>query len=239
MTCPINYSKCLHSRVANLSAASLTRPFLEGVVPSEWKCATVVPIPKVNPPPSMDKLQPVSLTPALAKVAETFINSWIMEDMKPNLDPRQFGNRKARSTTHYLVLLVQLAFQALEDGLGDDFLATGYIKAFDRVDITVAIHKLLQMGVRRELLLLVGDFLSGRRQRTRVNGITSNWFEVTLGVPQGTKLGPVIFLAMVNSVAEHHGDRCKWWLSTNPLFQQIPNFNASCWPSGTMPVKIT
>ena len=60
------------------------------------------------------------------------------------------------------------------------------------------------------LLPWVGDFLSGRRQRTRVNGTTSNWFEVTCGVPQGTKLGPVIFLAMVNSVAEHHGDRCKF-----------------------------
>ena len=116
------------------------------------------------------------ITPALAKVAETFISNWIMEDMKPNLYPRQFGNRKARSTTHYLVLLVQLAFQALEDGLGADFL-----KAFDRVDITVALHKLLQMGVRHELLPWVGDFLSGRRQRTRVNGTTSNWFEVTWG----------------------------------------------------------
>ena len=56
----------------------------------------------------------------------------------------------------------------------------------------------------------MGDFLAGRRQRTRVNGTTSTWFEVTCGVPQGSKLGPVIFLAMVNSVAEHHGDRCKY-----------------------------
>ena len=91
-----------------------------------------------------------------------------------------------------------------------DFLAIDYSKAFDRVDITVALHKLLQMGVRHELLPWVGDFLSGHRQRTRVNGTTSNWFEVTCGVPQGTTLGPVIFLAMVNSVAEHHGDRCKF-----------------------------
>ena len=82
-----------------------------------------------------------------------------MEDMKSNLNPRQFGNRKARSTTHYLVLLVQLAFQALEDGLGADFLATDYSKAFDRADITVVLRRLLLMGVRRELAAMSGRLL--------------------------------------------------------------------------------
>ena len=85
-----------------------------------------------------------------------------------------------------------------------------YSKAFDRVDTSVTAHKLLQMGVCRELLPWVGDFLTGRKQHVRVNGATPDWFEVMVGEPQGTKLGPVIFLAMVNSVAEHHGDRCKF-----------------------------
>ena len=155
----------------------------------------------------MDKLRPVSLTPTLAKVAEGLVGRWMMEDMNPNLDQKQFGNRKHRFTSHYLVQLVQYAYHALEDGQSADLLAIDYSKAFDRVDINVALKKLIQMNVRPQLLPWIGNFLSGRRHCVRANGTTSTWFETTCGVPQGTKLGPVVFLAMVNDVVQAHADR--------------------------------
>ena len=105
---------------------------------------------------------------------------------------------------------MQHAFQALEDGYCADLLAIDYSKAFDRVDITVALHKLIQMEVRRELLPWIGDFLRDRKQMVKVNGTTSEWSQVTCGVPQGTKVGPVVFLAMVNNVLENHKDRWKF-----------------------------
>jgi hypothetical protein len=182
----------------------------EGVVPTQWKKAIVVPIPKVIPTPSMDKLRPVSLTPTLAKVAETFVTNWVMQDLSQQLDPRPYGNRKARSTSHYLVQLVQYAHQALEDGCNVNLLAIDYSKAFDRVDITIALQKLLHMGVRRELLPWLSDFLSNRQQCVRVDGVTSDWRSVTCGVPQGTKVGPVVFLAMVNGVTGDTPDRFKF-----------------------------
>lgn len=74
----------------------------------------------------------------------------------------------------------------------------------------MAPQKLLHMGVRRELLPWVGNFLSDRKQSVRANGATSDWFAVTCGVPQGTKLGPVVFLAMVNGVADEHPDCWKF-----------------------------
>ena len=123
----------------------------DGVVSLEWEQATVVPVPKVTPTPSMDKLRPVSLTSTLAKVAESFITRWMMGDMESSLDHSQFGNRKGRSTNHYLVQLVQYPHQALQDGQSADFLAIDYSKAFDRVDKTVALNKLLNMNVRREI----------------------------------------------------------------------------------------
>ena len=119
---PDNLLKVFAFEISEPVCSIIGASLYEGVMPSEWKRATVVPVPKINPPPSMDKLRPASLTPALAKVAETFISIWIMEDMKPNLDSRQFGNCKARSKSHYLVLLVHLAFQALKDSPGADFL---------------------------------------------------------------------------------------------------------------------
>ena len=174
----------------------------EGVVSLEWEQATVVPVPKVTPTPSMDKLRPVSLTSTLAKVAESFITRWMMGDMESSLDHSQFGNLKGRSTNHYLVQLVQYPHQALQDGQSADFLAIDYSKAFDRVDKTLALNKLLNMNVRRDILPRIGSYLSGRKQRVRVNGATSDWYDVACGVPQGTKVGPVVFLVMVNSVAE-------------------------------------
>ena len=101
----------LPNQVLKRFAFEISEPFCdimnvslrEGVVPVEWKQATVVPVPKVTPTPSMDKLRPVSLTPTLAKVAESFITRWMMADMESSLDHSQFGNRKGRSTNHYLV----------------------------------------------------------------------------------------------------------------------------------------
>ena len=106
--------------------------------------------------------------------------------------------------------LVQYAHQALQDGQSADFLAIDYIKAFDRVNITVALNKLLDMNVRRVISPWIGSFLSGRKQRVRVNGATSDWYDVTCGVPQGTKVGPVVFVAMVNTVAELQPNRWKF-----------------------------
>ena len=172
----------LPNQVLKRFAFEISEPFCdimnaslrEGVVPVEWKQATVVPVPKVTPTASMDKLRPVSLTPTLAKVAESFITRWMMVDMESSLDHSQFGNRKGRSTNHYLVQLVQYAHQALQDGQSADFLAIDYSKAFDRVDITLALNKLLNMNVRKEILPWIGSFLSGRKQRVKVNGATSD-----------------------------------------------------------------
>ena len=155
--------------------------------------------------------------------------------MESSLDHSQFGNRKGRSTNHYLVQLVQYAHQALQDGRSADFLAIDYSKAFDRVDITVALNKLLNMNVRKEILPWIGSFLSGRKQRVKVNGATSDWYDVTCGVPQGTKVGPVVFLAMVNNVAEFQPNRWKFvdditvasrskhTANNNPALQQAMN----------------
>ena len=136
--------------------------------------------------------------------------------------------------------LVQYAHQVLQDGQSADFLAIDYSKAFDRDDITVALNKLLVMNVRREILPWIGSFLSGRKQRVRVNGATSDWYDVTCEVPQGTKVGRVVFLAMVNNVAELQPNRWKFvdditvasrrkpTANNNPALLSIPSIMRYC-----------
>ena len=124
-----------------------------------------------------------------------------MEDMEQSLDPSQFGNRNGRSTSHYLVNLVQFVLGEAEQGRHTNLLTIDYSKAFDKVDTNIAIQKLLQMHVRPELLPWISDFLSNRQLCVRLGKTTSQWSAITCGVPQGTKVGPVVFLAMVNDVA--------------------------------------
>ena len=137
----------------------------EGTVPRQWKEAIVIPIPKVIPTPSPDKLRPVSLIASLAKLAESLVSGWILTDISPQPDSRQYGTLKGRSTSHYLVQLVQFLHQALEDGCSTPAACRGlYSKTFDRVDNTIALHKLTNLGVRREILPWISNFLSNRRQ---------------------------------------------------------------------------
>ena len=128
----------------------------------------------------------------------------------PSLDTMQFGSRKGRSTTHYLADLVQFVLSEVELGRYVNLLMIDYSKAFDKVDITVALEKLLSMNLRPALLNWVGSFLSERQQCVKIRTTLSAWTPTSCGVPQGTKVGPVVFLAMVNQVASSAPKRWKY-----------------------------
>ena len=115
----------------------------------------------------------------------------------------QFGNRKGRSTVHYLVYLIQYILDEAGRGNLVNLLTMDYSKTFDRIDTTVAIDRLHQTKVRPHVLQRVEDFLAGREQRVRLSPVNVHvvWYHLW-GIPQGTRVGPVVFLAMVNPVAE-------------------------------------
>ena len=179
----------------------LNLSFATGKLPSQWKKAVVIPVPKTNPP-TIQKLRPISLTDYFAKVAEKFAVRWILQDIQTNLDPQQFGNRRGVSTTHYLANVVDtLAQTADKPNTMSTLVATDYSKAFDRVNHTLLITKLLDLGTRPSVIPWICDFLCERQQSVRYNSVLSDWCTTTAGVPQGTRLGPVAFLAIINDAA--------------------------------------
>ena len=89
----------------------LNTSFREGIVPSQWKEANVIPIPK-SQPPTANQLRPISLTPQLSEIAEAFVATWVKRDITPNLDPAQFGSRPGRSATHALVSILHTLYKA-------------------------------------------------------------------------------------------------------------------------------
>ena len=74
-------------------------------------------------------------------------------------------------------------------------------KAFDRVDHNIVINKFIKLGVRTSLIPWIASFLSNRLQAVRYNGVLSTWETLQAGVPQGTKIGPISFLVMINDFA--------------------------------------
>ncbi|KAI8497692.1 hypothetical protein Bbelb_243440 [Branchiostoma belcheri] len=168
--------------------------------------ADVVPVPKEKPP-RLDKLRPISLTPIFAKVCEGFVTEWCLSDILPAIDHRQYGSLKGRSTTHYLTsLLHHLACTTDKPGYCNTLVLTDFTRALNRVHHTTTVKKLLDLGVRHSvgLLIPVGP-------PTKYRGELSDPEKLTCGVPQGTKLGPLVFLTLINDASPESEDSAESW----------------------------
>ncbi|KAI8510950.1 hypothetical protein Bbelb_118660 [Branchiostoma belcheri] len=147
--------------------AILNSSVAEGHVPTQWRRANVVPLPKTNPP-VLNELRPVSLTPILAKVCESFVSAWTLNDIKHKIDKSQFGCVAGKSTTHCLVDIVHhLSKTSDRPSTVSTLIQTDFAKAFDRVDHTLAVSSLLNLGLRPALARWIISFLSDRKQRVR------------------------------------------------------------------------
>ena len=156
---------------------------MQGNVPSQWKDANVIPIPKQTPP-SIDKLRPISLTPCLAKVAEGRVCKWIIDEIHNGIDHRQFGNQKGVSTTHCLIDVYHHLVSGVEKtGSISTLVLTDFSKAFDLIDHRIVVVKLLDLGVPPAIVQWVVGFLTNRRQRVKYKDAYSEWIQLSGGVP--------------------------------------------------------
>ena len=173
----------------------------EGVVPSRWKEANVVPVPKVHPLRTIEAdLRPISLTATLGKVLESFVGSWILERVSSRLDDRQYGALKQRSTTHALVDMLHHWHAAVDRGQSVRTVFVDFAKAFDHVDHNVLVSKLVALELPDVIVRWACAFLQHRRQRVKIGDILSDWLQLAAGMPQGSYLGPLTFVILIDSL---------------------------------------
>ena len=174
----------------------------EGRIPQALKTARVTPIYKGGSRSSPASYRPVALTSHIVKLFERVLAEKIVTFMEENslLNDRQHGFRKGRSCLSQLLDNHDRVLDALAEGAGVDVIYLDFWKAFDQVDIGLLLHKARRLGVTGQIGRWLHAFLTGRTQSVVVEGSSSGKSRVISGVPQGSVLGPILFLLLIGDV---------------------------------------
>ena len=200
-----------------------------GKFPSTWKLANVQPVHKKNSRQLKSNYRPISLLPIFSKIFEKLIFDTMYGFFVENdlISKHQSGFRPGDSTINQLLAITDEIYQSFENNAETRAAFLDISKAFDKVWHEGLLFKLKHNGVSGNLLSFISDYLSDRKQRVVLNGMESSWLPIESGVPQGSVLGPLLFLVYINDLTEGISSNMRLFADDSSLFIKVRDIEES------------
>lgn len=215
--------------LAPFLAILFQKSFDSGTLPNDWKTANVVPIFKSGDNTKTRNYRPISLTSVSCKALEHIIYSNLMAHLQENnfFSPTQHGFRRGLSCDTQLVEFSHDIALSFNNGKQVDCIFLDFQKAFDSVAHNLLLIKLSALNIPTVLLHWIEAYLDDRKQCVVLNGTSSSYRTVLSGVPQGSVLGPLLFLIFINDIGEQVLSHLRLYADDCCLYREITSLSDS------------
>ena len=199
-----------------------------GTMPQDWKDANITPLFKKGQQSLANNYRPISLTSQVVKILEKIIASHIHDLLSRNkfISCDQHGFKESASCVTQLLECLNDWTKMYDRKSSTDIVYLDFAKAFDSVPHKRLILRLKLAGISGRVLRWIEGFLSGRRQRVVLRNGSSHWRQVTSGVPQGSILGPLLFLIYVNDIPELVSSTAKMFADDTKVYCHTPDLES-------------
>jgi exonuclease III len=196
-----------------------------GIFPRRWKIAHIIPIFKNGDKSRCENYRPISILSCFAKLFESVVYNHLYNFFKPVISEKQHGFVKGRSTVTNLLVYKNYLCKTFSTGGQVDSGYTDFSKAFDRVNHGILCDKLALHGIHGSLYRWLVSYLSKRSQLVVLKGFTSSSIDVPSGVPQGSHLGPLLFIIFINDLVTRLTCECLLYADDIKIFKTVNSLN--------------